>query len=116
MRRRRILFVALLAGLLGGLLVAARLRADAPLVVITELLAGNASTNLDPDYKNFVPWVELRNDGAAAVNLAGYRLSNDLAVPNRWTLPSGISIPAGGTILLWLDGLATGRHAPLCST
>ena len=112
MRRRRTLFMALLAGLLGGLLVAARLRADAPPVVISELLAGNASTNLDPDYKNFVPWVELRNDGAAAVNLAGYRLSNDLAVPNRWTLPSGISIPPGGTVLLWLDGLATGRHAP----
>ncbi|HQF69853.1 MAG TPA: CotH kinase family protein [Promineifilum sp.] len=112
MRQRRIVFIAVLAALLAGLALAARLRADAPPVVIAEVLAGNASTNLDPDYKNFVPWVELRNDGATAVNLTGYRLSNDLAVPNRWTLPAGVSIPAGGALLLWLDGQATGRHAP----
>lgn len=112
MRRQRIVFATVLAALLAGLLLAARLRADAPPVVIAEVLAGNASTNLDPDYKNFVPWVELQNNGAAAVNLAGYRLTNDLAAPNRWTLPSGVSIPAGGTVVLWLDGMAAGRHAP----
>ncbi len=112
MRRQRIVFATVLAALLAGLLLAARLRADAPPVVIAEVLAGNASTNLDPDYKNFVPWVELQNNGGAAVNLAGYRLTNNLATPNRWTLPSGVSIPAGGTVVLWLDGMATGRHAP----
>lgn len=114
MRRQRIVFATVLAALLAGLLLAARLRADAPPVVIAEVLAGNASTNLDPDYKNFVPWVELQNNGAAAVNLAGYRLTNDLAAPNRWTLPSGVSIPAGGTVVLWLDGMATAGTRPLC--
>ena len=57
MRRFR-LTVALFAAL-AGLLLAARLRADAPPVVINEILPGNASTVLDPDYKKFVPWVEL---------------------------------------------------------
>ena len=110
MRRFR-LTVALFAAL-AGLLLAARLRADAPPVVINEILPGNASTVLDPDYKNFVPWVELHNTGSTAVQLAGYRLTDDLGTPARWIIPSGVNIPAGGYLVLWLDGKATGRHAP----
>lgn len=112
MKRMRLFLVAALVALVAGLALVSRLRADAPPVVINEVLAGNASTNLDPDYRNFVAWVELRNTGSSAVPLAGYRLTDDLATPARWTIPSGVSIPAGGYLVLWLDGQATGRHAP----
>jgi len=110
MRQLRLLAVLLAA--LAGLLIVARLRADAPPVVINEILPGNASTNLDPDNKNFVPWVELHNTGGSAVPLAGYRLTDDLNTPARWTIPSGVSVPAGGYLVLWLDGKNSGRHAP----
>ena len=110
MRRIRPIVALLVA--LAGLFLAARLRAAAPPVVINEILPGNASTVLDPDFKNFVPWVELYNTGGSAVPLAGYRLTDDLGTPNRWIIPSGVTIPAGGYLVLWLDGKAQGRHAP----
>ncbi len=112
MKRIRLLLVVFLVTLLCGVALVSRLRADAPPVVINEILPGNASTNLDPDNKNFVPWVELRNTGNTTVQLAGYRLTDDLGTPARWIIPSGVTIPAGGYLVLWLDGQAEGRHAP----
>jgi hypothetical protein len=112
MARRTSLIVILVVALAAALALANRSRADAPPLVINEILPGNASTNLDPDNKNFVPWVELYNSGSTAVPLAGYRLTDDLGAPTRWTIPSGVSVPAGGYLILWLDGMSTGRHAP----
>ena len=112
MKRHRLLLVVALVALLSAVVGVSRLRADAPPVVINELLAGNASATLDPDYKNFVPWVELHNTGGSAVNLGGYRLTDDLDTPTRWIIPSGVTIPAGGYLILWLDGQGSGRHAP----
>ena len=110
MRRFR-LTVALFAAL-AGLLLAARLRADAPPVVINEILPGNASTVLDPDYKNFVPWVELHNTGSTAVQLAGYRLTDDLGTPARWIIPTGVTIPPRGYRVLCLDAKPPGLPPP----
>ena len=112
MKRHRLLLVVALVALLSAVVGVSRLRADAPPVVINELLAGNASATLDPDYKNFVPWVELHNTGGSAVNLGGYRLTDDLDPPTRWIIPSGVNVPAGGYLILWLDGQGSGRHAP----
>jgi len=112
MNRQRLLLIALMAALVGGMVAAGRLRADAPPVIINEILAGNASANLDPDYLNFVPWVELRNTGPTAVALGGLRLTDDLDTPSRWVIPAGTTIPANGYLVLWLDGQSSGRHAP----
>lgn len=113
MNRHRLSFVLLLGALLLGLMVAPRLRADAPPVVINEVLAGNATTNLDPQFTNYAPWVELYNAGSSAVSLAGYRLSNDAGNPAGYALPAGTSIAAGGRLLLWYDEMATGTHTNL---
>ena len=48
MKRIRLLLVVFLVTLLCGVALVSRLRADAPPVVINEILPGNASTNLDP--------------------------------------------------------------------
>lgn len=112
MKRERLALIALLIALVGVMVTAARLRAAAPPVIINEILAGNADTNLDPDNLNYVPWVELRNTGPSAVALGGFRLTNDLDAPSRWAIPAGTTIPANGYLLLWLDGKASGRHAP----
>jgi len=50
-------------------------------------------------------WIELHNTGAAPVSLAGWRLSDDPASPNKWTFPAGASIPAGGHLLILCDDL-----------
>ena len=110
MNRFRLLVLALVAAVLSLALVSARSYAVAPPVVINEVLAGNATTNMDMAYTNYSPWVELYNAGGTAVNLGGYRLSDDLANPNGYTLPANTTIPAGGRLILWYDELATGVH------
>ena len=90
-------------------------RADGPPIVISEVLVGNASTNLDPAYFNYSSWIELHNTGVAAVNLSGLRLVSlreGHATPQSYTLPN-ISIPADGRVLVWYDELTVGGlHVP----
>jgi hypothetical protein len=110
MNRYRLLVLSLVAALLGLALVSARSYAVAPPVVINEVLAGNATTNLDPAYTNYSPWIELYNAGGSAVNLGGYRLSDDAANPAGYALPANTNIAAGGRLVVWYDELATGLH------
>ena len=84
-------------------------------VVINEVLIGNATTNLDPTYANYSAWIELRNSGAEAINLGGFRLVSlreGRTTPDTYVLPSGTSIPANGYLLIWADELNTGLHTP----
>ncbi len=71
-------------------------------VVINEVLAKNTFTNLDDEGKAR-DWVEFRNLGGSAVNLHGFKLSDDPLIPERWTFPD-ITIPAQGFLLVWLSG------------
>lgn len=49
------------------------------------------------------PWVELYNPGGTAYNLTGHYMTNDPAQPTLWKFPDGLSVPAGGHLLVWLD-------------
>lgn len=49
-------------------------------------------------------WVEFHNDGAAAVLLDGWQLSDELGDPAKWIFPAGTQIPAGGHLLVVCDG------------
>lgn len=73
-------------------------------LVINEFLASNASINQDPDFHDYADWIELFNAGAQAVELSGYSLTDDLAEPQKWTVPPGVQIPAKGFLLIWADG------------
>ena len=79
---------------------------------INELMASNASTATDPAGE-YDDWVELVNAGDAAIDLAGHHLTDDPAVPTKWTFPAGTSIPAGGHLVVWCDGdlAQSGLHA-----
>ena len=48
-------------------------------------------------------WIEIRNNEASAVNLQGYQLSDNLALPAKYVLPS-FSIPAGGYAIVYASG------------
>lgn len=70
-------------------------------IVINELLASNASNNVD-DNGEFDDWVELFNNSDSAVSLSGLYLSDSQTAADRWALPEVI-VEAGGYIGLWLD-------------
>jgi hypothetical protein len=68
-------------------------------VVINEVLSSNSSVLADEN-GSYEDWVELFNRGASTVNLNGYGLSDDAAVPLKWTFPN-VSIGAGQYLLIW---------------
>ncbi len=76
--------------------ILASLHAD---IVITEFVASNQNGLLDEDNATS-DWIELYNDGAAAVNLNGWRLTDDSADLSKWVFPS-VSIDPQGFLVVF---------------
>ena len=85
-------------------------------VVINEILAANGTAGHDGQYE-YEDWIELYNAGDSPVNVAGYYLTDDLAVATKWQIPTNVptatTIAPGGYLLIWADGDTTdpGLHA-----
>ncbi|MEZ5046495.1 MAG: CotH kinase family protein [Chitinophagaceae bacterium] len=62
-------------------------------LVINEYSCSNTNTVTD-SYGQYEDWVELYNNGASAVNITGYYLSDDPAVPLKWQVPATTPINA----------------------
>lgn len=82
-------------------------------IVINEFQASNATTIADPDFGSFPDWIELHNAGTQAIDLDGWYLTDNLEDTIKWQFPAGVSIEAGGYLLVWADGRdvnLTGLH------
>ena len=64
-------------------------------VVLSEVVAENGATGFKAPDGSAYDWIELHNNGAAAVDLNGYYLT-DLAGFAKWQFPRSYVIPAGG--------------------
>ncbi len=75
-------------------------------VSINEVLADNASSISD-ESGDFEDWIELYNGTNQPVDIGGYYISDDPAVPLLWQIPTNASsettIAAGGFLILWAD-------------
>lgn len=71
-------------------------------VVISEFLADNVN-GIKDENDSRQDWIELHNPGTTAVNLDGWWLTDNPGQPARWRFPN-VSIPAGGTLLVWASG------------
>jgi hypothetical protein len=71
-------------------------------IEISEVMASNSHTILDPDYFSFSDWIELHNKGDKVINISGYQISDKLNIA-KWTIPSKTTIAPGGYLLLWAD-------------
>jgi len=88
----------------GLALDASRYFTNSASVILNEVLADNGSySNADGTVTD---WVELYNPSGLMVNLAGYRLSDNPAEPDRWVLPAGVTIAPGGFLLVRCDSAA----------
>jgi hypothetical protein len=56
-------------------------------IVINEVLASNTNS-IEDENGSKEDWVELYNNGPASVNLLGYGLTDDPALPFKWTFPN----------------------------
>lgn len=68
-------------------------------LVINEVLSSNTDVNTDED-GDYQDWVELYNGSAVDVNLNGFGLSDDPAVPFKWVFPN-VTINVGEYLLIW---------------
>jgi spore coat protein H len=57
-------------------------------------------------------FVELHNRGDAAIDLGGLTITDDLRVPGRFALPSGLVVPPRGHLVLVADGSSARGHLP----
>jgi hypothetical protein len=72
-------------------------------VVINEYSCSNFDTFQD-DFQEYGDWIELYNSGSTAANISGYYLSDNVAAPQKWLIPSDASIPANGFMRFWASG------------
>lgn len=66
-------------------------------VLINEFSASNVNT-LPDAFGEYEDWIELRNNGASAVDLSGYYLSDRLNNPQKWTIPAGTVLAPGAQL------------------
>ncbi|MGB2821047.1 MAG: lamin tail domain-containing protein, partial [Phycisphaerae bacterium] len=70
--------------------------------LISEFMALNASALADGD-GNFEDWIEIHNPGAAAVNLDGWFLTDDLSERTRWRFPA-VTVDPGQYLVVFASG------------
>lgn len=92
--------VWLVAALGLGFLAARALQAQP--VFINELMSSNGATLADENGDS-PDWIELYNAGPAALDLAGYGLSDDAGAPFKWRFRDGVLAP-GAHLLVFASG------------
>jgi len=61
-------------------------------LVLNELMAGNDSTIAD-DYGQYDDWIEIVNTGTGPLNLSSFRLTDDMAFPEKFSFPDTVIYP-----------------------
>lgn len=77
-------------------------------VVINEFCVANY-TDWDQGGDN-EDWVELYNPAGAPVNIGGFWMSNEIADPMKWQIPTGTTVNANSYLIILLSG--TGDYDP----
>jgi spore coat protein CotH len=74
-------------------------------LVINEIVASN-QTGVKDEAGDRDDWIELYNNSDKAIDMTGYYLTDDLAKPKKWALPTGTQIAAKGYTIIWADETA----------
>ncbi len=71
-------------------------------IVINEFVAENRGGLRDEDGDSS-DWIELRNLSSTPINLAGYTLTDDADLPNKWVMPDR-ELAGGGFLIVFASG------------
>jgi hypothetical protein len=73
-------------------------------IVVNEVMADNqGAVENGPDFPDFI---ELHNRSASAAGAGNMSVTDDPAVPRKFVIPAGTTIPGGGYLVLWCDSNA----------
>lgn len=76
---------------------------DSP-VQMVEIVASNSK--LRPDESGVChDYVVLRNTSGDMADISGWYLSDDPRLPRQWKFPQGVTIPGGGSLVVYCSGL-----------
>ncbi len=77
-----------------------------PVLFVNEFMAKNTVTITDEN-GDYDDWIEIYNPGTEAIDIGGYFITDDLANPTQWLIPStypdSTTIQPGEFLLLWAD-------------
>src|SRR6185369_9338712 len=71
---------------------------------INEWMADNAGFLRNPTTQQFDDWFEIYNPTTSSVDVTGFTLTDDFALPAKARIPNGFSVPPLGFLLVWADG------------
>ena len=71
-------------------------------LVINEFVAKN-ETGIVDQQNEYEDWIELYNPTASAIVASGMYLTDNINDPTKWQIPSGVTVQAGATLLIWCD-------------
>src|SRR5262245_4038537 len=71
--------------------------------IITEFLASNTTSLSDEDGQRN-DWIEIFNPDGTALDLGGYRLTDESALPGKWVFPVGAIVQPGGYLVVFASG------------
>lgn len=76
---------------------------DDMFLIISEVVSSNKSIIADA-YGNYSDYIEIHNTGDHSIPLKGYGLSDDAALPLKWSFPD-IRIPSKGYVVVFASGM-----------
>ena len=71
--------------------------------LLTEFSAANSGLVVDEDGDS-PDWIELSNPFGVPLAIGGYYLTDDALLLGKWRIPDGVTLPAGGALLVFASG------------
>ncbi|MBL7923193.1 MAG: CotH kinase family protein [Bacteroidia bacterium] len=71
-------------------------------IVINEVMASNVTTAAD-NFGEYDDWIELYNKSNNAVDISGYRLTDNPVNLDKWVVPAGTIIQPNDYLIIWAD-------------
>ena len=68
--------------------------------ILSEFLADNGNSIVDED-GDTSDWIEIWNTTGSALDLAGWRLTDDPMLPDKWIFPADIALASQGRLIVW---------------
>ncbi len=75
---------------------------DKKALIISEVMAVNAHTKMDPDFFAFSDWIEIHNQSNSEIDISNYMLSDNLK-KGKWTIPKNTTISPQEFLIFWAD-------------